>query len=70
MAKEVRYTIDLTEDLNQEIEEIAEKAGITKSELFRRALALLKVTQRATDEGEHVGVVKDRESLKREFVLG
>ncbi len=70
MAKKVRYTIDLTDELNEEIDEIAKKAGITKSEVFRRALALLKVTDEATRSGEHVGVGREgAKSLKREFVM-
>ena len=69
MAKKVRYTIDLTEELNNEIEEIAQTEGIPKSEVFRRAIALLKVAQRATRQGEHVGVGRDPKSLKIQFVL-
>jgi hypothetical protein len=70
MAKKIRYTIDLTEELNQEVEDIADEAGIPKSEVFRRALALLKVAQKAAKRGEHVGIGKDgQESLKTEFVF-
>ena len=69
MARKVRYTIDLTEQLNEEVEEIAQAAGIPKSEVFRRAIALLKVAQNATRQGERIGIGRDPESLKTEFIL-
>ena len=67
--KKVRYTIDLTEELNAEIDAMARDAGMTKSEVFRRGLGLFKVTQEARRNREHVGVAKDQDSLKREFIL-
>lgn len=69
MARKVRYTIDLTEQLNEEVEKIAQAAGIPKSEVFRRAIALLKVAQNATRQGERIGIGRDPESLKTEFIL-
>ena len=45
MAKKLRYTIDLTEELDKAIEDIAREEGIPKSEVYRRAIALLKVRQ-------------------------
>ncbi len=70
MAKKVRYTIDLTQEVNSEIQEIADEAGIPKSEVFRRALGLLKLTHKAVRNGEHVGIGRSgSDSLKTEFVL-
>ncbi len=69
MPKKIRYTIDLTEELNAAIEAMARDAGMTKSEVFRRALGLFKVTDEARRAGEHVGVTDNPEGLKREFIL-
>ena len=69
MPRKIRYTIDLTEELNAAIEEMARDAGMTKSEVFRRALGLFKVTDQARRAGEHVGVTDTPQALKREFVL-
>jgi metal-responsive CopG/Arc/MetJ family transcriptional regulator len=69
LAQKVRYTIDLTKELNEELDTMADDAGITKSELFRRALGLYKVTDQARRAGESVGVGKQGEkSLSRVFV--
>lgn len=68
--KMVRYTIDLSRSMNEEIETLQWKlGGITKSTLFRLALGLFIVTTMAIRQGEHVGVGKDQQSLKKEFVL-
>ncbi len=68
--KMVRYTIDLSPEMNEEIKTLQWKlGGITKAEVFQTALALYKVVAAAIRQGEHIGVGKDQQSLKKEFVL-
>ena len=69
MAKKVRYTIDLTEEMEVEIENLALESGVAKSEIFRRAIGLLKVAHQAANDGKHVGVGRNKEALSREFVF-
>jgi hypothetical protein len=69
MAKKYRYTMDVTEEFKKEIEEISSEFGIPKSEVIRRAIALLKIAHREIRKGNHVGAVQDEGVLKLEFLL-
>jgi len=42
MSEETPHVYDLTEELNREIEKMATEAGLTKEELYRRALRRLR----------------------------
>lgn len=63
-----RVTVDLSPDLNDVLEQIAAETHSSKSEIFRKALALIEVAHRATADGEHVGVVRDPKKLDKEIV--
>ena len=67
-AEKVRLTVDVSKELNQILEDIAEETGGTKSEVFRKAIALLDVAHKAKRNGKRVGIARDRESLETEIV--
>ncbi len=67
-AGKVRLTVDVSKELNQILEDIAEETGGTKSEVFRKAIALLDVAHKAKMSGKHVGIARDQDALETEIV--
>lgn len=53
-----RMTVDLPEDINNLITSIASEQGIPKTEVVRRAFAILKVAQEERSNGGMLGMVR------------
>jgi len=56
-ATKVRLTLDVTDELNERLNDLAEQTGGSKSELLRKAIALVEVAVNAKRSGRHVAVV-------------
>ena len=65
--KSIRLSLDVTEEMNEIIEKLAWSRGVTKSEILRRAIAVLKASDAAMKRGEEVGSFKDGR-VKTKFV--
>lgn len=68
MSERVRLNLQIPEELNRQLEEMATSNSTTKSEIVRRAFALLKAAHRGVSEGKHLGFVKDAEKLDQEII--
>ena len=68
MADKIRLTVDVSRELNQILEGIAGETGTTKSEVFRKAVALLDVSHKARRSGKRVGIASEGQPLETEFV--
>lgn len=66
--EKVRLNLQVSADLNAELEQIAAEHGITKGDVVRSAFALLKASHAATKNGYHVGASKDTNALDKEFI--
>lgn len=55
MAEKIRLTVDVSAELNRVLEEIAEETGSSKSEVFRKAVALIDVAHKAKKQGKRIG---------------
>lgn len=64
----VRVTIDLSPKLNKVIEGIADETDTTKSNVFRKALALMEIASDARRRGLHFGVTSNPDNLDREVI--
>lgn len=64
----VRLSLDVSPELNDLIEDLAERTDGTKSDVLRRAIALMDVAVKANEQGMKVGVAADDNSLTTEFV--
>ncbi len=64
----VRLTLQMTNELNDMLEGIADSAGATKTDVMRQALALMKEAHQAKVAGRHIGIVSDASKLDTEFV--
>lgn len=54
-----RMTVDLSDEVDDRLTEIARKSGITKAEAMRRAFALLSVAHQERERGNSLAVVDD-----------
>ncbi|MDC7786257.1 hypothetical protein PQJ75_01385 [Rhodoplanes sp. TEM] len=64
----VRLNLQVSSELNQMLETIADDTGTQRSDVIRQALALMKVAHDAKRRGKHIGLVSDPEKLETEIV--
>ena len=68
MAEKIRLNLQLSEELYNELETMASDSSATRSDVIRRALALLKTAQTGKKSGRHLGFAKDPERLDQEII--
>ncbi len=68
MAEKVRLSLQISEDVNRFLEQMADDTSGTKSDVLRRALALLKVAHEGKRKGKRLGFVSDSGNLETEIV--
>ncbi|MCU0545709.1 MAG: DNA-binding protein [Oscillatoriaceae cyanobacterium Prado104] len=64
----VRLNFVVSSEINDTLEELANKTGGTKTEVFRRAIALMEVIVDAKEEGKKVGITDKDRNLVTEIV--
>lgn len=68
MPDKVRLSLQVSQELNQTLEEIANSTGTNRTDVIRQALALMKVAHNAKRDGRHLGLVSDARKLDTEIV--
>ncbi len=68
MTAKVRLNLQVSEQLNSDLEEMADSTGSNRTEVIRQALALMKIAHQARREGRHLGLVSDPSILDTELV--
>ncbi|MDG4721460.1 ribbon-helix-helix protein, CopG family [Thalassospira aquimaris] len=64
-----RFTIDLSEEIDKKLSEIASSSGITKAEAMRRAFALLALAfEEKKKEGMSLGIIRERKDHTLEAI--
>ena len=64
-----RFTLDLSEEIDGALTDIAKQSGITKAEAMRRAFALLAVAYAEKKKpGFSLGIVRERDDHTLEAV--
>ena len=64
----VRLSFEITPELNEELQEMANEVGSTKTEVFKRAIALMRVAVDAKRQGKRIGVAERDQPLATEIV--
>lgn len=67
-VEKVRLSLQVSQELNQMLEDIAEATGTNRTDVIRQALALMKVAHAAKTSGRHLGIVNDARKLDTEIV--
>ncbi len=68
MTAKVRLNLQVSAQLNSDLEEMADSTGSNRTEVIRQALALMKIAHQARREGRHLGLVSDHSKLDTELV--
>jgi len=65
----VRLSLEVSTELNQTLEKLAEKTESgSKTEVLRKAIALMEVAMGAKDRGETVGLVDNQNNVVTKIV--
>lgn len=63
-SSRVRLSLDVSSKVNDQLEALAEEEGTSKSDIMRKAIALVIVTVEAKHKGQKLGILdKDRQVL-------
>jgi predicted transcriptional regulator len=60
--------LQVSAEINDLLDKIADETGSNRSEVIRRALALMKVAHEARQRGKRLGLVSDPDKLETEIV--
>lgn len=64
----VKLSLIVSEQLNETLENLAHESGSTKSDVLRKALALLEVASEARRDGNRIGVLTTDRQVLTEIV--
>lgn len=69
MRKTVALDLTITAELDEEISAISQEAGISREDVFRRGLAVIKAYKEQRELGRrHIGFVSDPRNLDAEVI--
>lgn len=68
MAEKVRMNLLMSAELHELLRQLADESGVTKAEVIRHGLALLKVAHENKKKGRHIGFAKDPDNLDQEII--
>ncbi len=64
-----RLSVNISDDLDKLIDELADDANITRADVVRRALAIMKAYKQQKNIGrEHLGFTSDASKLEAELL--
>ncbi len=66
--EKVRLSLDISPELNSLLEELAADIGGTKSEVLRKAIALMEVMVQAKKQGKKFGIAEKDQPLATEII--
>jgi predicted transcriptional regulator len=64
----VRLTVDVSAELNQTLNRLAQDSGTTKSEILRKAVTLMEVAAQARDRGQKLALIDRQNTADTEIV--
>ena len=67
-AEKVRLSLDVSPELNQVLEDLAAKIHGTKSDVLRKAIALMEVEVDAKEKHQKLGIMDENRQLVTEIV--
>ena len=63
-----RLSLILSPELSETLEELAERSHSTKSEVLRKAIALLDVASEAKEKDQKIGILDQDDKVVKEIV--
>lgn len=68
VKEKVRLSLDISPELNTLLEQLAASTGSTKSEVLRKAIALMEVAVEAKRQGKKLGIAERDQQLTTEII--
>jgi predicted transcriptional regulator len=65
----IHFSLDLSPELNETLEEIAQNIGGSKSDVLRQALALMQIMVIAKEQGKKFGIAEPDQPLATEIII-
>lgn len=69
-ARKVKLTLELSEDVNNALEEIADENTTTKSDVLRRAIGLMKLASTEKKKGRELAVIDSKSEKVVTHIVG
>ena len=63
-----RFLIEVSPELVELLDKLAAKSQTTRTEVLRKAIALLDVSTQAKDDGRKIGILDENDKLIQEIV--
>jgi Arc/MetJ-type ribon-helix-helix transcriptional regulator len=68
-SNKIKLSLEVSPELNQALETLVQKhAGSTKSEVLRKAIALMQVAVEAREQGKKIGITEKDQPLGTELI--
>lgn len=64
----IKLSLEVSTEINETLEELAKTTATTKSDVLRKAIALMRLAVKAQREGKKVGIADATQELRTEFV--
>ncbi len=64
----VRLSLDVSSELNETLELVAQETHSSKSDVLRKSIALLEMAVREKKLGNHLGVFNDKQKIVKEII--
>lgn len=64
-----KVTVQMTDEMNALLEQVASRRGVPKTQALRRAVALLKYLDDATDDGQEVLIRDPKTHTEKQIVF-
>lgn len=69
-AQKIRVTLELSSDLNDTLDAIADTSGSTKSEVLRKAIALVEAATKAKAKGRELAIIDSKSEKVVTHIVG
>lgn len=67
--QKVRWSVDVSDELDRVVEDLAYEEGTNKSDVLRRAVALLRVAHDGKRQNKHLGFTSKPDNLDTEIIM-
>ncbi|GAA6620260.1 DNA-binding protein [Scytonema sp. NUACC26] len=65
----IRFNLDVSPEVHETLEKLAQKIGGTKSDVLRQAIALMQIAIIAKENGKKFGIVETNQDLTTEIMI-
>jgi predicted transcriptional regulator len=68
MSAKVRLSLDVSSELNDTLDAMAEQSHSSKSDILRKSIALMGVALQEKERGNHLSVVSSDQKIIKEII--